>query len=102
MLWLSSSDSLDARLGLRVQTQHGLGPAWSLGTPGVVEGGAECHEEQELERGPQSERGAFSLLCTPFPTVFAEEGCITRGFALSHPAAVWETVPGGETRGRPQ
>lgn len=39
VLWLSSSDSLDARLGLRVQTQHGLGPAWSLGTPGVVEGG---------------------------------------------------------------
>ena len=46
--------------------------------------GAECREEQELERGPQSERGAFSLLCTPFPAACAAGGCITRGFALAH------------------
>ena len=84
----------------RPSTVSGLLGAWWNQV--LWKAGAECHEEQELERGPQSERGAFSLLCTPFPTAFAEDGCITRGFALSHPAAVWETVPGGETRGRPQ
>ena len=94
--WLSCSGSLGACLGLRVQTQHGLGPARA---PGVVEGRAECREKRELERGPQRERGAFNLLCAPFPTVRCRWLYYPR---LCSPATVREIVSGGETHGRPQ